>query len=126
MTIEVEQIKKLIEDYHRSENVLIQSGKGPVAGAAALVWRRAIEDLESLLPRKSMADIESEYWDIYVGSWAENDGAKRVIVDVNTESSESPIVLFGPRERASYVAAPNHVFPLDEIPPVWDEEGNPI
>ena len=125
MTISVEQVKKLIEGYRRYEDVCRQSGGGPIASGQASVWRMVIDGLEALLPRKSMADVNPGDWDSYVGSWVENDGAKRVIVDVNRGFSECPIVLFDPLERASHVAAPNDVFPLDEISPAWDSEGNP-
>lgn len=125
MTIEVEQIKKLIEDYRRSESVCIQSGKGPVASGQASVWRMVIEDLESLLPRKSMADVDPEMWPELVGTWVENEGVKRIISCVESPFGGKPIELFDPSAAEAYLASPSQTYPLDDIPPAWTPEGDP-
>lgn len=126
MTIEVEQIKKLIEDYRRSARVCMESGSGPVASGQASVWRMVIGGLEALLPRRSLADFHSDEWPQFVGAWVEHDGVKRIISDVDTVFGESPIDLFCPRTRGAYFAEPNKVYPLDGFSRVWDSEGNPL
>ena len=123
MTIKVEQIKKLIEDYWGYERECTKGEYDPVAFGRAALYRTVIMDLERLLPRKSMADILPKEWPDYVGTWVEHDGVNKVIFKLD-QMSEFTIGVFDPKSGGAGFVWPENAFPT-EYSAAWDSEGNP-
>lgn len=124
MTIEVEQIKKLIEDYWGYERECSNGKYDQVSAGRAALYRTVIMDLEKLLPRKSVADVDPETWPEFVGTWVEHDGVNKVIFGVDL-NHQCPIGLFSPKSGGWSLARPEQVF-LTEHDAAWDREGNPV
>lgn len=123
MTIEVEQIKKLIDDYWGYERECSNGKYDQVSAGRAALYRTVIMDLEKLLPRKSMADIPPEEWSDYVGTWVECEGEMKVVYAID-RSFRPPIGVFDPKTGGRGMMAPGEAF-LTDNPAAWDSEGNP-
>lgn len=123
MTISVEQIKKLIEDYRGYERECIKGEYNPVAFGRAALYRTVIMDLERLLPRKSMTDIPPEEWPDHVGTWVEYEGEMKVVYAIE-RSFWPPIAVFDPKTGECEMIVPGEAFLTDNTA-AWDSEGNP-
>ena len=117
MAIEESKIIDLITAYKKYEqkcwgnNDLINRGR-------ARVYRAVIEDLESLLPRKTIADLGvSDYGDL-TGTIVEYAGMKGVILGASVDM----VMLFTFADTCVVYADPSVVCLLDEDR-VWDETG---
>ena len=117
MAIEESKIIDLITSYRDYErecwesNELINKGRAGLYGAV-------IEDLESLLPRKSIADLEvSDYGDL-TGTIVEYAGMKGVLLG----GSGDVVTLFTFADTCVVYADPSLVYSLDEDR-IWDEAG---
>ena len=117
MAIEESKIIYLITAYKKYEqkcwgnNDLIDRGR-------AGVYRAVIEDLESLLPRKAIADLGvSDYGDL-TGTIVEYAGMKGVIL----VGSEDTVVLFTFADTCVVYTDPSLVYALDEER-IWDVTG---
>ena len=123
MTISVERIKKLIDDYYGYEGKCREGEYDPVAFGRASLYRTVIRDLERLLPRKSMADIPLEEWSGYVGTWIECDGEMKIVYAIERSFSPS-IAVFDPKTGRDGMISPGEAFLTDNAA-AWDSEGNP-
>ena len=117
MAIEESKIIDLITAYKKYEqkcwksNDLINKGRAGLYGAV-------IEDLESLLPRKTIADLGvSDYGDL-TGTIVEYAGMKGVILGASVDM----VILFTFADTCVVYADPTLVYPLDEER-IWDETG---
>ena len=117
MAIEESKIIDLITAYKKYEqkcwksNDLIDKGRAGLYGAV-------IEDLESLLPRKTIADLGvSDYGDL-TGTIVEYAGMKGVILVASVDM----VMLFTFADTCVVYADPTLVYPLDEER-IWDETG---
>ena len=117
MAIEESKIIYLITAYKKYEqkcwgnNDLINKGR-------ARVYRAVIEDLESLLPRKTIADLGvSDYGDL-TGTIVEYAGMKGVILGASVDM----VMLFTFADTCVVYADPTLVYPLGEER-IWDETG---
>ena len=117
MAIEESKIIDLITAYKKYEqkcwksNDLIDKGRAGLYGAV-------IEDLESLLPRKTIADLGvSDYGDL-TGTIVEYAGMKGVLLGASVDM----VMLFTFADTCVVYADPTLVYPLDEER-IWDETG---
>ena len=117
MAIEESKIIDLITAYKKYEqkcwksNDLIDKGRAGLYGAV-------IEDLESLLPRKTIADLGvSDYGDL-TGTIVEYAGMKGVLLGASVDM----VMLFTFADTCVVYADPPLVYPLDEER-IWDETG---
>ena len=117
MAIEESKVIDLITSYKEYEqkcwesNELIDKGRAGLYGAV-------IEDLESLLPRKTIADLGvSDYGDL-TGTIVEYAGMKGVILGTSVDM----VMLFTFADTCVVYADPTLVYPLDEER-IWDETG---
>ena len=117
MAIEESKIIDLITSYKEYEqkcwesNELINKGRAGLYGAV-------IEDLESLLPRKSIADLGVSDYDDLTGTIVEYAGMKGVILGASVDM----VILFTFADTCVVYADPTLVYPLDEER-IWDETG---
>ena len=117
MAIEESKIIDLITSYRdyerecRESNELINKGRAGLYGAV-------IEDLESLLPRKSIADLGVSDYDDLTGTIVEYRGKRGVLLGGSNDLAMS----FTFSDRYVNWSDPHLVFPLDEDR-VWDEAG---
>ena len=117
MAIEESKIIDLITSYRDYErecwesNELINKGRAGLYGAV-------IEDLESLLPRKSIADLGvSDYGDL-TGTIVEYAGMKGVILG----GGGNTVTLFTLADKCVTYTDPSLVYTLDKGR-FWDETG---
>lgn len=117
MAIEESKIIDLITSYRDYErecwesNELINKGRAGLYGAV-------IEDLESLLPRKSLADLGVSDYEELTGTIVEYAGMKGVILGASVDM----VMLFTFADTCVVYADPTLVHPLDEER-IWDETG---
>ena len=117
MAIEESKIIDLITSYKEYEQKCWESNE-LINKARAGLYGAVIEDLESLLPRKSIADLEvSDYGDL-TGTIVEYAGMKGVILG----SSVDMVMLFTFADTCVVYADPTLVYPLNEDR-IWDETG---
>ena len=117
MAIEESKISDLVASYkeyeqkHWESNDLIDRARAGLYGAV-------IEDLESLLPRKSLADLGvSDYGDL-TGTIVEYAGMKGVILGASVDM----VMLFTFADTCVVYADPTLVYPLDEDR-IWNRSG---
>ena len=117
MAIEESKIIDLIETYKKYEQKCWGSGELINKGRAGL-YGAVIEDLESLLPRKTIADLGvSDYGDL-TGTIVEYAGMKGVILGASVDM----VMLFTFADTCVVYTDPSLVYPLDEDR-IWDEAG---
>ena len=117
MAIEESKIIDLIATYKKYEQKCWESGE-LINKARAGLYGAVIEDLESLLPRKTIADLGvSDYGDL-TGTIVEYAGMKGVILGASVDM----VILFTFADTCVVYAAPTLVYPLDEER-IWDETG---
>ena len=117
MAIEESKVIDLITSYKEYEqkcwesNELINKGRAGLYGAV-------IEDLESLLPRKSIADLGVSDYEELTGTIVEYEGRRGVLL----EGYEHTVAVFTFSDKCLAYISPNVVYPLDEGR-FWDENG---
>lgn len=117
MAIEESKIIDLIATYKKYEQKCWGSGE-LINKARAGLYGAVIEDLESLLPRKTIADLGvSDYGDL-TGTIVEYAGMKGVILGVSADM----VMLFTFADTCVVYADPTLVYPLGEDR-IWDETG---
>ena len=117
MAIEESKIIDLIATYKKYEQKCWGSGE-LINKARAGLYGAVIEDLESLLPRKTIADLGvSDYGDL-TGTIVEYAGMKGVILGASVDM----VMLFTFADTCVVYADPTLVYPLDEER-IWDETG---
>ena len=116
MAIEESKIIDLIATYKKYEQKCW--GSGELMNKVAGLYGAVIEDLESLLPRKTIADLEVSDYDDLTGTIVEYAGMKGVIL----VGSVDMVMLFTFADTCVVYADPTLVYPLDEER-IWDETG---
>ena len=117
MAIEESKIIDLIARYKGYEESCLDTG-GSVNFSRAGLYRTIIKDLESLLPRKSIADLGVSDYDDLTGTIVEYGGKRGVLLGGSNDLAMS----FTFSDRYVNWSDPHLVFPLDEDR-VWDEAG---
>ena len=117
MAIEESKIIDLIASYEKYEEEC-QRSRVPSNSSRAALYRTMIKDLESLLPRKSIADLGVSDYDDLTGTIVEYGGRRGVLLD----GSDDLAMFFTFSDRYVNWSDPHLVFPLDEDR-VWDEAG---
>ena len=117
MAIEESKITDLIATYKKYEQKCWGSGE-LINKARAGLYGAVIEDLESLLPRKTISDLGvSDYGDL-TGTIVEYGGKRGVLLG----GSDDLAMFFTFSDRYVNWSDPHLVFPLDEDR-IWDEAG---
>ena len=117
MAIEESKISDLITAYKKYEQKCWESN-GLISKGLAGIYGAVIEDLESLLPRKTIADLGvSDYGDL-TGTIVEYAGMKGVILGASVDM----VMLFTFADTCVVYADPSLVYALDEER-IWDETG---
>ena len=117
MAIEESKIIDLITAYKKYEqkfwksNDLIDKGRAGLYGAV-------IEDLEGLLPRKTLADLDVAKFTELTGTIVEYRGMKSVILG----GGGNTVTLFTLADKCVTYTDPALVYVLDEDR-IWDETG---
>ena len=117
MAIEETKIIDLIARYKGYEESCLDTG-GSVNFSRAGLYRTIIKDLESLLPRKSLADLGVSDYDDLTGIIVEYGGKRGVLLG----GSNDLAMFFTFSDRYINWCDPHLVFPLDEDR-IWDEAG---
>ena len=117
MAIEESKISDLIARYKGYEESCLDTG-GSVNFSRAGLYRTIIKDLESLLPRKSLADLDVPHFSELTGTIVEYAGMKGVLLG----GSGDVVALFTFADTCVVYADPSLVYSLDEDR-IWDEAG---
>ena len=117
MAIEESKIIDLIATYKKYEQKCWGSGE-LINKARAGLYGAVIEDLESLLPRKTIADLGVDDYGELTGTIVEYAGMKGVILG----SSVDMVMLFTFADACVVYTDPTLVYPLNEDR-IWDEAG---
>ena len=117
MAIEESKIIDLIASYEKYEEECLNTG-GAVHSSRARLYRTMIKDLESLLPRKSIADLGVSDYEELTGTIVEYEGRRGVLL----EGYEHTVAVFTFSDKCLAYISPNVVYPLDEGR-FWDETG---
>lgn len=117
MAIEESKIIDLIASYEKYEEECQRSWSA-VDNSRAALYRTVISDLESLLPRKSIADLGVSDYDDLTGTIVEYARMKAVILG----GSVDMVMLFTFADTCVVYTDPTLVYPLNEDR-VWDETG---
>ena len=118
MAIEESKIIDLIATYKKYEQKCWGSGE-LINKARAGLYGAVIEDLEALLPRKTIADLGVSDYDDLTGTIVEYAGMKGVILGASVDM----VMLFTFADTCVVYADPTRVHPLDEDR-LWDETGH--
>ena len=117
MAIEESKIIDLIATYKEYEQKCWGSGE-LINKARAGLYGAVIKDLESLLPRKSLADLDVPHFSELTGTIVEYAGMKGVLLG----GSGDVVILFTFADACLVYADPSLVYSLDEDR-IWDEAG---
>ena len=117
MAIEESKIIDLITSYRDYERECWESNE-LINKARARLYGAVIEDLESLLPRKSIADLGVSDYEELTGTIVEYEGRRGVLL----EGYEHTVAVFTFSDKCLAYISPNVVYPLDEGR-FWDENG---
>ena len=117
MAIEESKIIDLIAGYEGYEEECRSSWDAVNLERAGL-YRTIIKDLESLLPRKSIADLGVSDYGELTGTIIEYEGQRGVLLG----GEGQVVVLFTFSDKCLTYDSPDAVYPLDEGR-FWDENG---
>ena len=117
MAIEESKIIDLIAAYEGYEKECRYSSD-TVDHSRASLYRTVIKDLESLLPRKSIADLSVSDYNDLTGTIVEHDGRRGVLLG----GQSHVVVLFTFADKNLTYDSPDVVYLLDE-PRFWDGGG---
>lgn len=117
MAIEESKIIDLIDSYEKYEEKC-QSSSNAVNTSRAKLYRAVISDLEKLLPRKSIADLDVSDYDELTGTIVEYGGRRGVLL----EGEGHTVSVFTFADKCLVYSSPDVVYPLDEGR-FWDENG---
>ena len=117
MAIEETKIIDLITSYKEYERRCRDSGN-PISRTRAEQYRVVIKDLESLLPRKTLADLGVSDYEELTGTIVEYEGRRGVLL----EGYEHTVAVFTFSDKCLAYISPNAIYPLDEGR-FWDENG---
>ena len=117
MAIEESKIIDLIATYKKYEQKCWGSGE-LINKARAGLYGAVIEDLEGILPRKTLADLDVAHFSDLTGTIVEYAGMKGVLLG----GSGDVVTLFTFADTCVVYADPSLVYALDEER-IWDETG---
>ena len=117
MAIEESKISDLIARYKGYEESCLDTG-GSVNFSRAGLYRTIIKDLESLLPRKTLADLGVAHYSNLSGTIVEYRGMRGVLLG----GGDNMVVLFTFADKCATYTDPALVYVLDEDR-IWDETG---
>lgn len=117
MAIEESKITDLIARYEKYKDEC-QRSSGMVDNSRAALYRTVIQDLEELLPRKSIADLDVPHFNDLTGTIVEYGGRRGVLLN----SRSDMVTLFIFADASIPTADPTLVYPLNEDR-IWDETG---
>lgn len=117
MAIEESKISDLIARYERYAQDC-QRSLNAVDNSRAALYRTIIKDLEELLPRKTIADLDVSDYGELTGTIVEYGGMQGAILD--GAGQEVTLFLFSSRTLIS--SKPDEIYPLD-VDRIWDEAG---
>ena len=117
MAIEESKIIDLITAYKKYEQKCWESN-GPISKGGAWLYGAVIEDLESLLPRKTLADLDIARFAELTGTIVEYRGMQSVILG----GGGNTVTLFTLADKCVTYTDPALVHVLDEDR-IWDETG---
>ena len=117
MAIEESKIIDLIASYEKYKEGCLSAG-GAVNSSRARLYRTIIKDLESLLPRKTLADLNVVDFTDLTGTIVEYKGMRGVLLG----GGGNMVVLFTFADTCVVYADPSLVYSLDEDR-IWDEAG---
>ena len=117
MAIEESKIIDLIATYKKYEQKCWGSGE-LINKARAGLYGAVIEDLEGILPRKTLADLDVAHFSDLTGTIVEYAGMKGVLLG----GSGDVVTLFTFADTCVVYADPSLVYSLDEDR-IWDEAG---
>lgn len=117
MAIEESKISDLIASYEKYEEECMDAG-GAVNSSRAGLYRTMIKDLESLLPRKSIADLGVSDYDELTGTIVEYGGRRGVLL----EGEGHTVSVFTFADKCLTYSSPDVVYPLDGGR-FWDGNG---
>ena len=117
MAIEEDKIKDLIASYEKYAKEC-QRKLNVVDNSRAGLYRTIIKDLEALLPRKALADLNVVDFTDLTGTIVEYAGMKGVLLGASVDM----VMLFTFADTCVVYADPILVYPLDEER-IWDETG---
>ena len=117
MAIEESKIIDLIARYEGYEEECMDAG-GAVNSSRAGLYKTMIKDLESLLPRKGIADLGVPDYGDLTGTIVEYGGRRGILLGASVDM----VMLFTFADTCVVYADPTLVYPLDEER-IWDETG---
>ena len=117
MAIEESKVSDLIASYEKYEEECLPTG-GTINSSRAGLYKAIIKDLESLLPRKSLAYLKVSNLGELTGTIVEYGGERGVLLG----GGDNLAIVFTFSDRYINWSDPRMVFPLDEER-VWDETG---
>lgn len=117
MAIEESKITDLIDSYEKYAKEC-QRKLNVVDNSRAGLYRTIIKDLEALLPRKTLADLDIVDFTDLTGTIVEYRGMQSVVLLGN----ENIVVLFTFTNPSVVYADPALVYPLDEDR-IWNRSG---
>ena len=117
MAIEESKIIDLIAAYKKYEQKCWGSGE-LINKARAGLYGAVIKDLEALLPRKTLADLDVARFAELTGTIVEYRGMRGVILG----GGGNTVTLFVLADKCVTYTDPTLVYPLDEER-IWDETG---
>ena len=117
MDIEKSKIIDLIARYEGYEEECLDAG-GAVNSSRAGLYKTMIKDLEALLPRKSIADLDVPHFSELTGAIVECGGRRGVLLNGRSDM----VTLFTFADTCVMYADPTLVYPLNEDR-IWDEAG---
>ena len=117
MAIEESKIIDLIASYEKYEEECLNTG-GAVHSSRAGLYRTIIKDLESLLPRKTLADLGVIHYSNLSGTIVEYRGMRGVLLG----GGGNMVALFTFADKCATYTDPALVHVLDEDR-IWDEMG---
>ena len=118
MAIEESKIIDLIASYEKYKEGCLSAG-GAVNSSRARLYRTIIKDLESLLPRKTLADLNVVDFTDLTGTIVEYRGMRGVLLG----GGDNMVTLFTFADKCATYTDPALVYALDEDR-IWDEMGN--
>src|SRR5699024_9418887 len=117
MAIEESKIIDLIASYEKYEEECLNTG-GAVNSSRARLYRTMVKDLESLLPRKTLADLGVDDYGELTGIVVEYGGRRGILLGGSAEL----VTVFTLTDRFVNWSDPKFVFPEDGER-AWDENG---
>ena len=118
MAIEEYKISDLITSYKEYEQKHWESND-LIDRARAGLYSVIIEDLERLLPRKTLADLGVTHYSNLTGTMVEYRGMRGVLLG----GGGNMVALFTFEDKCATYTDPSLVYVLDEDR-IWDEMGN--